>query len=32
MRAAAVVMVNVDLEDALEVATGEDEQPVSVFG
>jgi hypothetical protein len=32
VRAMAVVMANVDLEDALEVATGEDRQPVQALG
>jgi hypothetical protein len=31
-RSLSVVMANVDLEDALEVATGEDEQPVQALG
>ena len=32
VRSLPVVMANVDLEDALEVATGEDEQPVQALG
>jgi hypothetical protein len=32
VRAMAVVMANVDPEDELEVATGEDEQPVEALG
>jgi hypothetical protein len=32
VRAMAVVMADVDLEDALEVATGEDRQPVQALG
>jgi hypothetical protein len=31
VRALAVVVVNVDLEDALEVAAGEDEKPIEAF-